>query len=144
MSLVSLWIRNPRLGPGRGTSQAGAWSERRPHIEMMSGSHKRDAVRDSSAVPSPARLDVEFSGAGQAITKVFGSSAKGAVDRCWSGLGLRLCYSWIFFFFQICWYWFSMEQKLASFTLSSGLHFRKAFTSRVAGHSPPQSPWTGS
>jgi len=49
MSLVSLWIRNPRLGPGRGTNQAGAGSERRPHIEIMSDCHGRDAVWDSSA-----------------------------------------------------------------------------------------------
>ena len=93
MPLVSLWIRNPRSGPGRGTSQAGAGSERRPHIEMMSGSRKRDAVQDSSAVPPRARLEVEFLGADQAYH--FGDRLllKGRCGSALACLGLDI-WSW--------------------------------------------------
>gem|GEM_PF-2466430 len=66
MSLVSLRIRNPRLGPGRGIKikLVPAGCKRRPHIEMI------------------------FLGAGQAVTSVIGPSAKDAVDLRSPGPGL--------------------------------------------------------
>ena len=82
-----------------GTSQAVAEGERRPHIEMMSGSCKRDAVWDSSAVPPRARLESRSwakPGCNFYYWLLWGGCCGSALTR----LCLDISFSWLYFYMK--------------------------------------------
>jgi hypothetical protein len=91
-------------------------SQHRP--TMVSGSCKRDAVWNSSAVL--ARKDeVGIFGAGQAITKVIGSSEEGNVDSVLTSLRLDIVFS---FQREVAWLHSLSTMEIEGFASRDGVH----------------------